>query len=47
MFSRKDYSYVAETVTKAGAIAVILGYAQMPAVRMATIVDQYAGPGSG
>ncbi|TPN86678.1 alpha/beta hydrolase [Mesorhizobium sp. CU2] len=40
MFSRKDYSYVAETVTKAGAIAVILGYALMPAVRMAAIVDQ-------
>lgn len=40
MFSRKDYSYVAETVTKAGAIAVILGYALMPTVRMATVVDQ-------
>jgi arylformamidase len=40
MFSKSDYSYVAETVTKAGAIAVILGYALMPAVRMATIVDQ-------
>lgn len=40
MFSRKDYSYVAETVTKAGAIAVILGYALMPAVRMAAIVDK-------
>ena len=40
MFSKSDYSYVAETVTKAGAIALILGYALMPAVRMATIVDQ-------
>ena len=40
MFSKTDYSYVAEPVTKAGAIAVILGYALMPAVRMATIVDQ-------
>ena len=40
MFSKSDYSYVAESVTKAGAIAVILGYALMPAVRMATIVDQ-------
>ena len=40
MFSKSDYSYVAETVTKAGAMAVILGYALMPAVRMATIVDQ-------
>ena len=40
MFSKSDYSYVAETVTKAGAIAIILGYALMPAVRMAAIVDQ-------
>jgi len=40
MFSKRDYSYVAETVTKAGAIAVIVDYALMPAVRMATIVDQ-------
>ena len=40
MFSKSDYSYVAETVTKAGAIAVILGYALMPAVRMSTIIEQ-------
>ncbi|WP_348628376.1 alpha/beta hydrolase [Mesorhizobium sp. WSM3862] len=40
MFSKTDFSYVAGRVTKAGAIAVILGYALMPAVRMATIVDQ-------
>ncbi|BCM21393.1 carboxylesterase NlhH [Mesorhizobium sp. J8] len=40
MFSKTDYSYVAEPVAKAGVIAVILGYALMPAVRMATIVDQ-------
>jgi arylformamidase len=40
MFSKRDYSYVAETVTNAGAIAVILDYALMPAVRMARIVDQ-------
>ena len=40
MFSKRDYSYVAETVTKAGAIAVIVDYALMPVVRMATIVDQ-------
>jgi len=40
MFSKRDYSYVAETVTKAGAIAVIVDYALMPKVRMATIVDQ-------
>lgn len=40
MFSKSDYSYVADTVTRAGAIAVIIDYALMPAVRMATIVDQ-------
>ncbi|MFD2055427.1 alpha/beta hydrolase [Mesorhizobium calcicola] len=40
MFSKRDYSYVAKTITKAGAIAVILDYALMPKVRMATIVDQ-------
>ncbi|HWJ75537.1 MAG TPA: alpha/beta hydrolase [Kaistia sp.] len=40
MFSKRDYSYVAETVTRAGAIAVIVDYALMPAVRMSTIVDQ-------
>jgi arylformamidase len=40
MFSKRDYSYVADTVTKAGAIAVIVDYALMPSVRMADIVDQ-------
>ncbi|MFA6155457.1 alpha/beta hydrolase [Mesorhizobium sp.] len=40
MFSKSDYSYVADTVTRSGAIAVIIDYALMPAVRMATIVDQ-------
>jgi arylformamidase len=40
MFSKRDYSYVADTVTAAGAIAVIVDYALMPKVRMATIVDQ-------
>lgn len=40
MFSKRDYSLVAETVTEAGAIAVIVDYALMPSVRMATIVDQ-------
>ncbi|MER8459769.1 alpha/beta hydrolase [Mesorhizobium sp. M0142] len=40
MFSKRDYSYVATTITQAGAIAVILDYALMPKVRMATIVDQ-------
>lgn len=40
MFSKDDYSYIAETVTRAGAIAVIIDYALMPTVRMTTIVDQ-------
>jgi len=40
MFSKRDYSYVARTVTQAGAIAVIVDYALMPTVRMARIVDQ-------
>lgn len=40
MFSKRDYSYVADTITSAGAIAVIVDYALMPAVRMAKIVDQ-------
>ncbi|MER9303512.1 alpha/beta hydrolase [Mesorhizobium sp. M0293] len=40
MFSRSDYSYVANTITKAGAIAVIVDYALMPEFRMATIVEQ-------
>lgn len=40
MFSKRDYSYVAATVTRAGAIAVIVDYALMPSVRMATIVEQ-------
>jgi arylformamidase len=40
MFSKRDYSYIADTVTAAGAIAVIIDYALMPAVRMATIIDQ-------
>ncbi|CAN7271040.1 alpha/beta hydrolase [Rhizobium sp. LjRoot254] len=40
MFSKRDYSYVADTITRAGAIAVIVDYALMPAVRMADIVGQ-------
>ena len=39
MFSKRDFSYVANTVTKAGAIAIIIDYALMPTVRMAVIVD--------
>ncbi|UVC06641.1 alpha/beta hydrolase [Rhizobium sp. TH2] len=40
MFSKRDYSYVAETIARAGAIAVIVDYALMPSVRMADIVEQ-------
>jgi arylformamidase len=40
MFSKNDFSFVAETVTRAGAIAVIIDYALMPAVRMDVIVNQ-------
>lgn len=40
MFSKRDYSCIADTVTSAGAIAVIVDYALMPSVRMATVVDQ-------
>jgi len=39
-FSKNDYSLVADTVVAAGAIAVIVDYALMPEVRMATLVDQ-------
>jgi arylformamidase len=40
MFSKGDFSYVAETVTRAGAIAAIVDYSLMPAVRMDRIVEQ-------
>jgi arylformamidase len=40
MFSKRDYSYIADTVTEAGAIAVILDYALMPSVRMGDIIGQ-------
>ncbi|MGX5839288.1 alpha/beta hydrolase [Mesorhizobium sp. ArgA1] len=40
MFSKRDHSYVADIVTRAGAIAVIVDYALMPSVRMAAIADQ-------
>ncbi len=42
MFSKRDFSLVANTITEAGAIAVIVDYALMPSVRLATIVDQVA-----
>lgn len=40
MFSKRDYSYVADTITGTGAIAVIVDYALMPHVRMDVLVDQ-------
>jgi arylformamidase len=40
MFSKNDYSCIANTVIAAGAIAVIVDYALMPSVRMEVIVDQ-------
>nr|WP_245404866.1 alpha/beta hydrolase [Ancylobacter gelatini] len=40
MFAKEDFSFVAETVTRAGAIAVIVDYDLMPAVRMETVVAQ-------
>lgn len=40
MFAKEDFSFVAETVTQAGAIAVIVDYALMPAVRMETLIAQ-------
>jgi arylformamidase len=40
MFSKRDFSYVADTITAAGGIAAIVDYALMPSVRMAVPVDQ-------
>jgi arylformamidase len=40
MFSKNDFSFIAETIVGVGAIAVIINYALMPDVRMAAIVNQ-------
>ncbi|QQR38289.1 alpha/beta hydrolase [Devosia rhizoryzae] len=40
MFAKADYSFIADTITQAGAIAAIMDYSLMPSVRMETIVDQ-------
>jgi arylformamidase len=40
MFSKRDYSYLADTITEAGAIAAIVDYALMPVVRMEVLVKQ-------
>ena len=47
MFSKRDYSLVADTITAAGAIAVIVDYALMPAVRMGTWWIRSAAPSNG
>jgi arylformamidase len=40
MFSKNDFSFVADTITAAGAIAAIMDYDLMPEVRLNTIVGQ-------
>jgi arylformamidase len=40
MFSREDFSFVADTITSAGAIAAIMDYDLMPEARMGKIVSQ-------
>jgi len=40
MFSKEDFSFIADTVTSAGAIAAIMDYDLMPEVRMDKIVQQ-------
>ncbi|WP_087004984.1 alpha/beta hydrolase [Rhizobium sullae] len=40
MFSKEDYSCVAETVTRAGAVAAIIDYSLMPMARMDVLVGQ-------
>jgi arylformamidase len=40
MFSKRDFSCIADTITDAGAIAAIIDYALMPTVRMAALVEQ-------
>lgn len=38
--TKTDYAFVADTVTKAGAIAAVIDYSLMPGARMAMLVDQ-------
>lgn len=40
MWSKREYSCIANTITHAGAIAVIVDYALMPGARMKVLVDQ-------
>jgi len=40
MWTKREYSYIAKTVTDAGGIAVIVDYSLMPHVRMDVLIDQ-------
>jgi arylformamidase len=40
MFSKEDFSFIADTIAAAGAIAAIMDYDLMPAVRLGSIVAQ-------
>ncbi|WEZ84666.1 alpha/beta hydrolase [Rhizobium sp. 32-5/1] len=40
MFSKEDYSCVAETITRSGAVAAIVDYSLMPKVRMDVLIAQ-------
>lgn len=40
MWSKREYSHIAKTITDAGAIAVIVDYSLMPNVRMGVLVKQ-------
>lgn len=40
MWSKREYSYIAKTITDAGGIAVIVDYSLMPNVRMEVLVKQ-------
>lgn len=45
MFCKEDFSFVADTVTAAGAVAAVIDYALMPAVRLHEIVAQVRAAG--
>lgn len=40
MFAMKDFSFVARTVTAAGAIAAVMDYSPMPGIQLSTLVGQ-------
>ena len=39
-FSKEDYAFIADGITKAGAIAAIIDYSLMPKARMSLLVEQ-------